>query len=73
MQRSSFGRGVELLRAEVAGENGQGLVRRGRARHDERIVVAWDGEIRSWIVAIRFVELVVVVSRLAEMVDRRRG
>ena len=56
-------------RAEVADEGAQRRFGRGRARDDERVVIAGDREDGRRVVTIRFVKLVVVVLRLPEIVD----
>ena len=69
VQRTCFRRDHALGVAEIALERVERVLAVGGAGHDEGIVVARNGEDRRGIVAERFVELVVVVRRLAEIVD----
>ena len=58
-----------LLRAEIALKDFQRQAARRRVGDHERIVIAWDGENRRGIIAVRIIKLVVVVARFAEIVD----
>ncbi len=69
VQRAGLRRDDGRGRAEIALECGQRDRGRLGARHDERVVVAGDGEDRRRVVAERLIELVVVIGRLAEIID----
>lgn len=55
--------------AEVPGEDLKRPLPGGGAGHDERVVVAGEGDDRARVVPERIVELVVIIFRLAEIID----
>ena len=66
-ETAGLGLDLEFGRAEIVEERGE---RDGvRARRDHAVVIAGDGDDRRRILAIRFIELVVVILRLTEIVD----
>src|SRR6516164_118639 len=69
MQRAGLGRDDGSVGAEVAMEYLQRLSRRRGARDHEGVVIARNGEDRSRIVSERVVKLIVIVLRLAKIVD----
>src|SRR5262245_64165965 len=69
MQRAGLGRDGGSVGAEVAMEYLQRLSRRRGARDHEGVVIARNGEDRSRIVSERVVKLIVIVLRLAKIVD----
>ena len=69
MQRAGLRRDDGSVGAEVAMEYLQRLSRRRGARDHEGVVIARNGEDRSRIVSERVVKLIVIVLRLAEIVD----
>src|SRR5262249_47807737 len=69
MQRAGLRRDDGSVGAEVAMEYLQRLLSRRGAWDHEGVVIARNGEDRSRIVSERFVELIVIVLRLAETVD----
>src|SRR5215470_10457051 len=68
MQRAGLGRDDGSVGAEVAMEYLQSLLSRRGAR-DHEVVIARNGEDRSRIVSERVVKLIVIVLRLAKIVD----
>jgi len=69
MEGSGFLRDYDRLVAEVASKGSERLAALGRVGHDEGVVIARDGKDGCGIVAEGFVELVVVVEGLSEVVD----
>ena len=69
VQRSCLARDHRRGRAELAREGDQRLVARRSARQDETIVVTRYGEDGCGIGAEGFVELIVAIAALAEIID----
>lgn len=70
MQRSGFGGDRGGRRAEIPLEDRERLAARGSVGQHERIVIAGNGKDWRGIVAVRFVEFVVIVGGFSEVIDQ---
>ena len=69
VQRARFGGDDGLPGAEISLKNRQRRIRRLGAGHHEGIVIAGNRKDRRWIIAEWIVELIVIIPRLAEIID----
>src|SRR5271170_7911405 len=69
MQRTGFGCNHRRCRTEITDKSLQRLFADRRLRNDERVVVPGNRDNRRGIVAIRFVELIVIILRFSEVIN----